>query len=257
MPAVTITDHNSAQAFPNAYIAAKKNNDLKINYGVELDVYDDRSAWVIKNADQSSINKDTYVFFDLETTGLHAAHSQIIEIGATKYRGQDKIADFQIFLKVDHKLSKFTVDLTGITDEMLNQQGLEQEEGIRKFKEFFGNAILVAHNAEFDYGFLNHYFKKYKLGPLNNPVIDTLKIARVYIKAASYRLGNVAKKLGIEFDTYSAHRADYDANKLAEVYFSMEFKIRNDGLTNLEEANNFLLEKVRPFSIYKSFKYYC
>jgi len=241
--AITITDHNSVQSFPEIMWQSKSKN-IKINYGLELDVVDFDNSWVVKNASNQSTYKGTFVFFDLETTGLNPVHSQIIEIGAVKYHDTDKIETFQIFIKNDKPLSEFTKNLTGITDEMLSK-GLEEKEALENFKEFIKGSKLVAHNAEFDFSFLNYHFIKNDLGKLDNPVIDTLKLSQNYIKSFSYRLGQVARKLGIDFDEVNAHRADYDADKLADVYYTMEPKFRNDGYKDLNSLNQNILQNIK------------
>ncbi|NQX83798.1 MAG: PolC-type DNA polymerase III [Mycoplasmataceae bacterium] len=240
--AVAITDHNSVQSFPEANYASKKHN-VKAIYGVELDVVDYEDKWIVKNPKQIPVNDGKFVFFDLETTSLNAEYGEVIEIGACKYDGVNKVDDFQIFVKPSKPLSKFTESFTGITNEMA-MNGLSQSEAFIKFKKYVGDSTLVAHNAEFDYSFIKKGYKVHGLGKVGNPLIDTLKLAWALIESKSFTLQNIAKKLGITFDTINAHRADYDATKLAEIYWTLESKIRSEGAEFISDIDKIFSEKI-------------
>ena len=89
------------------------------------------------------------------------------------------------------------------------------KEFLPQILEFFGDAILVAHNAKFDIGFLNESLKRLNQKPITNPVIDSLALARAIMKPMkSYRLGNVCRVYRVNYDDDVAHRADYDAEVL-------------------------------------------
>ncbi|MDU0991114.1 MAG: exonuclease domain-containing protein, partial [Enterococcus faecium] len=156
--AIAITDHGGAQAFPEAHSAGKKAG-VKILYGVEANVVDD-GVPIAYNDAHEALNEATYVVFDVETTGLSAVYDTIIELAAVKMYKGNVIESFDEFIDPGHPLSRTTVDLTGITDEMVRGSKSE-EEVLRMFLEFSKGTILVAHNAAFDMGFLNTSYARY------------------------------------------------------------------------------------------------
>ncbi|MBF8808185.1 MAG: PolC-type DNA polymerase III [Enterococcus lacertideformus] len=205
--AIAITDHGGAQAFPEAHSAGKKAG-VKILYGVEANVVDD-GVPIAYNDAHVSLNEGTYVVFDVETTGLSAVYDTIIELAAVKMYKGNVIESFDEFIDPGHPLSRTTVDLTGITDEMV-QGSKSEEEVLRLFLEFSKDSILVAHNAAFDMGFLNTSYAKYGISDAENPVIDTLELARyLYPQFKRFGLGVLSKKFGVSLEQH--HRAIYDA----------------------------------------------
>lgn len=205
--AIAITDHGGAQAFPDAHQAGKKAG-VKIIYGVEANVVDD-GVQVAYNPSKDSLTDATYVVFDVETTGLSAVYDTIIELAAVKMHKGNVEATFEQFIDPGHPLSKTTIELTGITDEMVRGSKSE-EEVLRLFREFSDGAILVAHNASFDMGFLNTSYRKYDMPEATNPVIDTLELARyLYPQFKRFGLGVLSKKFGVNLEQH--HRAIYDA----------------------------------------------
>ena len=100
--------------------------------------------------------EEEYIAFDLETTGLDKRTDQIIEIGAVLIRGGQVADTFSSFAQPGHPLSAKTVSLTSITDEML-LGAPSPEEAVEAFLDWAGNRPLVAHNAEFDVGFVREY----------------------------------------------------------------------------------------------------
>ncbi len=205
--ALAITDHGGAQAFPDAHQAGKKAG-VKILYGIEANVIDD-GVEVAYNAQPIPLNDATYVVFDVETTGLSAVYDTIIELAAVKMNKGNVEATFEEFIDPGHPLSKTTIELTGITDEMVRGSKSELEV-IQAFQAFCEGCILVAHNASFDMGFINMTYKKYGLPEANNPVIDTLELARyLYPEFKRFGLGVLTKKFGVSLTQH--HRAIYDA----------------------------------------------
>ncbi|MEH7382561.1 PolC-type DNA polymerase III [Bacillus sp. JJ1533] len=205
--AIALTDHAGAQSFPEAYSAAKKNG-IKMIYGVEANLVDD-GVPIAYNSQHRNLEEDTYVVFDVETTGLSAVYNTIIELAAVKIRNGEIIDRFESFANPHHRLSATTIDLTGITDDMVNTAP-EVSEVLVKFNNWAEDAILVAHNASFDMGFLNVGYKKSGLEKATNPVIDTLELARfLYPELKNHRLNTLCKKFDIELTQH--HRAIYDA----------------------------------------------
>lgn len=205
--AIAITDHGGAQSFPDAHQAGKKAG-VKILYGIEANVIDD-GVEVAYNAQPIELSDATYVVFDVETTGLSAVYDTIIELAAVKMHKGNVEETFEEFIDPGHPLSKTTIELTGITDEMVRGSKSELEV-IQAFQKFCEGCILVAHNASFDMGFINMTYKKHGLSEAKNPVIDTLELARyLYPEFKRFGLGVLTKKFGVSLTQH--HRAIYDA----------------------------------------------
>ena len=141
-----------------------------------------------------------YVVIDIETTGFDNLTDQIIEIGAVAVKDGSVAAEFSALLKTDISLPKNIVELTGITDEMLRNDGRNAKEVLEELKEFCGNMELVGHNiVVFDMSFLRTAFSKNNLEPMGNKMNDTLRIARRRIDDYNgYELRDLAKYFKIE-----------------------------------------------------------
>ncbi|MGM9986519.1 MAG: PolC-type DNA polymerase III [Bacillaceae bacterium] len=207
--AIAITDHAVAQAFPEAFGAAKKHG-IKMIYGVEGNLVND-GVPIAYNPQHRLLEEDTYIVFDVETTGLSAIYDTIIELAAVKIHKGEIIDKFEAFANPHHPLSATTIELTGITDDMV-RNAPDVDEVLQRFYEWSKDDIFVAHNASFDMGFLNAGYKKYNIGEgiAKNPVIDTLELARyLYPELKNHRLNTLAKRFDIELVQH--HRAIYDA----------------------------------------------
>ena len=233
-PAIAITDHGGVQGFPEAQDAADKYK-LKMIYGMEGYLVDEKYE-PLYNPRDLDLNHATYVSFDLETTGLNPRYDEIIEIGAVKYKDSQIVDTFQTFVNPKRRISKFTTELCGITDEDVIGAPL-LEEVAANFRKFVGDGVLVAHNASFDYNFINEAFRKRHIPVFGNAVIDTLALARCIMPGKkSYSLGGVARAVNVDYDEISAHRADYDANVLGNVLLIMLNQVVNDlHITNLKD----------------------
>ena len=234
--AIAITDHGVVQSFPDAQNAVKGKN-IKMIYGMEAYVVENKIAPVRYPVDKK-LKESTYVVFDLETTGLSARHDEIIEIGAVKVKDGVIIDQFQSFVNPRRKISAFSKQLTGIDDEMVLSAPVF-EKIAQSFLDFIKGSILVAHNASFDYDFLNAKLRENKFIEINLPVIDTLGLAKcIYPNQKSFSLGALAKSVGIAYDDESAHRADYDVKVLSEAFNMMTAKLDELKVVNLREINS-------------------
>lgn len=231
--AIAITDHAVLQSFPEAYSAGKKNG-VKILYGVEANLVDD-GVPIAYNPQDRSLLDDTYVVFDVETTGLSAVYNTIIELAAVKVKDGEIIDRFESFANPHEKLSPLIIDLTGITDDMV-ENAPEINDVIKDFHEWMGDAILVAHNASFDMGFINAALKKVGYEHADNPVIDTLELGRLlYPSFKNYRLNTLCKKFNIEL--VSHHRAIYDAEATGHLLWKMVKDATERGIFNHNQLN--------------------
>lgn len=224
--AIAITDHMVVQGFPMAQeVVAKINSkprekEFKMLYGVEMNMVDPQLN-IVRNVADIELEKGRYCIFDLETTGLSSKYDHIIEFGGKIMDERNIVGSMQTFIKPPVPISAFTTNLTGISEnDLVNAKTIE--EVIDDILEFIGDRILVAHNADFDVTFLNDLLVRLHRPPLQNPVIDTLDLDRSLHKdRKAHRLGNVARYYGIKYDEEGAHRADYDANILVEVFLHM------------------------------------
>lgn len=224
--AIAITDHGAVQGFPDAQKAAK-DTGIKMIYGCEFYMVDDQLEY-IKNPVDIPLSKAKYVVLDLETTGLSTRYNKIIEFGAVKIEKGSEIGRMDILIKPGTKLPKKIVKITNITDEMLIDKPTIKEV-LPKIVEFIGDAILVTHNANFDFSFLQEELANAGMPLLTNPVVDTLALSRyLFPESRRHSLGSLCRNLEVRYDEDSAHRADYDAYVLNEVWQPMIVKLTKD-----------------------------
>ena len=226
-PAIAITDHGAAQAFPvaNHYIETlDKDDPFKVIYGVEGYVVDDLSEIAV-NAENESLD-DTYIVFDIETTGFSSIRDRIIEIGAVKVEN-GKITDrFSTFVNPERPIPFEITNLTSITDEMV-MDSPTIEVILPKFLEFVGDGILVAHNAGFDVGFIEQNCRNQQIDR-KFVYVDTVALARILLPALSkYKLNTVAKALHISLENH--HRAVDDAGATAEIFVRFVEMLKEKG----------------------------
>ena len=247
--ALAITDHNSVQSFPDAFNKLKsinkgKNDEekFKIIYGCELVMIEDALSIVTRPIDLESINA-TYCVFDLETTGFNAGGADsIIEIGAVLIKDGKIIDRFDELINPGRLLPEKITELTGITDEMLENKDSE-ENVVKRFLSFAKDYPLIAHNAKFDTSFIEMAFEKYNLGEFTSCVIDTLELSKALDTGfARHSLSALVKRYNVEFDEDKHHRADYDAEATALVFSQMLQKMYNQNIENINDFNN-LIEK--------------
>ncbi|MCL2857601.1 MAG: PolC-type DNA polymerase III [Oscillospiraceae bacterium] len=242
-PAIAITDHGVVQAFPEAMKAAakiqKSNPDFKVIYGVENYLVDD-AAHIVKGKADGPLDRE-FIIFDLETTGLSAARDRITEIGALRLQGGEVIDRFSSFVDPGRSLSVEITKITGITDQMLEGAPAEKE-ALAAFAEFIGSpdAVLVAHNADFDMGFLRAATGRCGIRE-NFTSIDTLPIARsLYKELKKFSLDQVVKGLGL--GEFNHHRAGDDAEVLAKVFLRICADLRERGAQSVKDIEGICSE---------------
>lgn len=234
-PAIAITDHAGVQAFPDAYAAGKKHG-IKVIFGLEANLVDD-GVPIAYEERHALLTDETYVVFDIETTGLSAAYDRIIELAAVKIKGGNIIDKFERFANPHHPLSATTIELTGITDDMV-KNAPEVEDVIREYHEWAGDHIMVAHNASFDMGFLYVAYKKLGI-TMKHATIDTLELARMlHPELKSHRLNTLAKKFGIELTQH--HRAIYDTEATAYLLTHLLKEADDKGILYHDELNDYV-----------------
>ncbi|KHS56631.1 MULTISPECIES: PolC-type DNA polymerase III [Terrisporobacter] len=232
--AIAITDHGVVQAFPEAMDAGKSNN-IKILYGVEGYLVEDNLP-VIQKANDKDLSQ-TFVIFDLETTGFSNKNDKITEIGAVKVENFKVVDRFSQLINPEKDISYKVQELTGITNDLIKDKPTI-EEVLPKFVEFIGDSVLVAHNADFDMGFMQQKCREQNI-EFKNTSVDTLTLARTllpYMKR--FRLNLIAKELGIPLLNH--HRAVDDAEATAHIFIKFLEMIRKKGGEKLSDVNTIL-----------------
>lgn len=241
--AIAFTDHLNIQSYPEIAATASKLPNLKVIYGVEMDLIPEIA--IAENVSDQKLQDIEYLIFDLETTGLSVNFHEIIEFGYVVVKNNFVIEQNTILIKPQELVPQHITEITNITNEMLlDKPSLAQK--INDIKNIIGNRTLVAHNASFDMGFLRTAFKNFNLPAIKNPVIDTLQLARTLNPDLKfYRLGTVCRAYGIKYDGDTAHRADYDANVLAQLFIKMlEIMAQEKSIEKLNEINQLVNEKM-------------
>lgn len=253
--AVAITDHGVVQAFCDAEHAYKdivsdykkehedQKPDFKVIYGMEGYLVDDLFE-VVTNEQGQSLS-DAFVAFDIETTGLSAVRNRIIEIGAVRYEDGKKVGDFSALIDPKMPLPYEISKLTGITDDMLMGKP-EIEQVLPEFLEFAKGAVLVAHNANFDVGFIRQKTREMleTQGTSEEEIkaqtdftyIDTVPLARILLpELGKATLDHVAKALSISLENH--HRAVDDAVCCGEIFWKLVEKLSQKEVTTLQGMN--------------------
>lgn len=209
---IGISDIVSVQGFPILEKVSKKYNITPI-YGATINVYNDDSLIINNLKEDFNLTEKTYTVFDLETTGTSPKYDEIIEIGAVKVENGMIIDSFHTMVKPRKQISKISTQITGITQDMV-ENAPYIEEVWPKFKEFIKGTVLVAHNADFDYSFIN------AIEEINMTYLDTLRLSRTVMNNRKrHGLASLAKtfKLG----DFNHHRADEDAKVLAMIFMKL------------------------------------
>ena len=244
--AVAVTDHGVVQAFPDANHAIntitrkdysdpaeeQRAKDFKVIYGMEAYLVDDIKEVVTRGAGQSL--DDEFVVFDIETTGFSRINDRIIEIGAVKISKGEVIDNYSTFVNPNIPIPYEITQLTSIQNEMVIDAPTI-EEALPEFLEFCKGAVMVAHNASFDMGFI---IRNAKLQGLDREFtyIDTVGLSRLLLPNLSrYKLNTVAKALGVSLENH--HRAVDDAGATAEIFIKLVQMLKEKDIHNIDEID--------------------
>ena len=232
MPAVAVTDHGVAQAFPDMWSTGKKLG-VKIIYGLEAYYKNDAddSHAVIGTSDLPL--ETEMVAFDIETTGLNARNDRMIEIGAVIFSGSSIKRTFNTFVDPGRPIPAEITELTGIqNDDVKGAPG--EKEALQAFLEFAGDRPLAAHNAHFDTGFMREAAKRNALD--FDPVyLDTLTLSQALLTDLKrFKLDTVSNHLNLP--KFNHHRASDDAMVVARILDKFIPMLRERGAGTLTEA---------------------
>ena len=181
----------------------------------------------------------TFVVVDLETTGGSPASSEITEVGAVKVRGGEVLGEFQSLVNPGEPIPAFIAVLTGITDALV-AQAPSIHSVLPAFLEFARGAVLVAHNAPFDVGFLKAAAERQGITWPGHDVLDTAKVARRTLdrdEAPNCKLATLARLF--RATTSPTHRALDDARATVDVMHGLFERLGCHGVTTLEDIATF------------------
>ena len=244
--AIAITDHGNVQAYPEVMLAYEKakNNDLKILYGIEAYYVNDTERCVFGSRYPSF--DDEMIVFDLETTGLSNRTCKIIEIGAVKIKGGEIIDEFNMFVDPECEISEEITNLTSITNDDVKGAPKEKE-ALEAFMEFAGDRLLIAHNANFDVGFIRVAAERCEI-PFTNSYLDTVGLSKyVNPELTKHKLNIIAEHYKLE--EFHHHRACDDARTLAYIFFVMLDRLKSEGVTTFERMVDAMSEKADPLKL--------
>jgi DNA polymerase III epsilon subunit family exonuclease len=185
-------------------------------------------SWESADPDLATV---PFVALDLETTGAKAGAAKITEIGAVRIEGLCVAKHFHTLVNPQRVIPPMITSITGITQSMV-ADAPRIEEVIPSLLEFLEGAVVVAHNAPFDVGFLNYELHRLRSRRLGEGAIDTLPLSRALVPGlANYRLRTVAEALGAPVLAY--HRALADAQAVAHVFVHLAGLLQERGVTGL------------------------
>ena len=230
--AIAITDHGDVQGFTDASHTVTGPEDIKIIYGVEAYLVDDLKGIVTDSKNQSI--EDSFVVFDIETTGFSPDVNKIIEIGAVKVENGKITERFSSFINPKVPIPYRIEELTHISDDMVIDAPTA-DVVLPQFLSFCEGCVMVAHNADFDMSFIKKNAKD--LGVDFAPTyIDTVALARYLLPNLNrFKLDTVAKAVGVNLDNH--HRAVDDAACTAEIFEKFLSMLSDRGIHTLDDLN--------------------
>ena len=239
MKSIAITDHGVVQAFPEAHkLLGFDNKDMKVIYGVEAYLVPDKTPCVSFQKGQDI--DTTYCVLDLETTGFSFRTEKITEVGIMKFKNGEVIDEFSCFVNPEKPIPQRVIEVTNITDDMV-KDAETIEKVMPKIIEFVGDSVLVAHNADFDIGFLKYNAKLLGLS-LENTYLDTLRLAKeLFPEFKKYKLGLIAEKLGIKVEV--AHRALDDVDTTVKVLKVMLDMLKEKNVKTVDDIDKLNIGK--------------
>ncbi|MBI4655355.1 MAG: 3'-5' exonuclease [Elusimicrobia bacterium] len=180
-----------------------------------------------------SIDDTVFTFIDVETTGLSPADSRVCEIAMARFKGDSRIGNFVSLINPEIGIPLEVSKIHGITDDMVKTSPTFEQASSRIIG-FIENSVLVAHNAEFDLGFLKMEFERIGLRLPEAVVIDTLIMARRLGRFYNNKLGTIAKELDISSQGW--HRALNDVEMTRKIFEHFILILRKDGAVTLGDV---------------------
>ena len=237
--AIAITDHGVVQSFPEANHCfdswggcVPPDADFKVLYGMEAYLVDD-SKGIVNNGKGQSLDGN-FVVFDLETTGFSPLSCEIIEIGAVRVEKGKITGRFSTFVNPQVPIPYRIEELTSINDSMVMGAPVITQV-LPEFMEFCKDAVMVAHNADFDMSFIQENCKRQGI-EREFTYLDTVGIARFLLPSLNrFKLDTVAKALSIPLAHH--HRAVDDAACTAEIFIKFIEMLKDRGICDVDALN--------------------
>lgn len=180
---------------------------------------------------------DMYTVIDIETTGLSKNYHQVTEIAAAKMRAGKIIEQYQTLVNPQVRIPRFITQLTGIDNAMVKNAPTIKKV-LPSFVDFLGDDVFVAHNATFDFGFLDYNLKNHHGQNLMNKRLCTKKLAnRLFPELQRKRLVDLCEHLKINNE--QEHRAMGDVQATAKVFTNMLGILQEKGISNVEDILKF------------------
>ena len=241
---IAVTDHGNVQSFPEMMLAAEKIGGVKVIYGMEAYFVDDTARAQYGECKEHLDGE--FVVFDTETTGLSVNRCELIEIGAVRIAGGEIVERFNTFIDPGAPIPAKISELTGITDDMV-KGAPKIDKALPEFLKFVGGRLLIAHNANFDIGFISAAAEKIGVR-FKNPYLDTVALSRfVNPDLAKHKLDILAEHYGL--GDFNHHRACDDAEMLALIFFKMTEQLKGEGITDFSKINAVMSENADPLKL--------
>ena len=241
--AIAITDHGNVQAFPPVMLASEKLG-MKIIYGMEAYFVNDSSKSIY--GEKATKFDEEFCVFDLETTGLSSINDKITEIGAVILKNGQIVDKYNTFVNPERPIPQRIVELTGITDDMV-KDARKIDEVLPEFLKFVGGRTLVAHNANFDVGFIRRACFECDID-FKCTYLDTVALSKfINPELKKHKLDSLADYFNL--GEFNHHRASDDAEMLATVLECMFEKLRGEGIYDTSGINNLMNKNADPLTM--------
>ncbi|MBQ9662900.1 MAG: PolC-type DNA polymerase III [Oscillospiraceae bacterium] len=248
MPAIAVTDHGVAQAFPDMWKAGK-DAGVKIIYGLEAYYYNDMDGNSAVMGKSSLSLDEEFVAFDIETTGLNEQLDRMTEIGAVIFRGSEILSTFNTFVDPGIPIPSNITELTGIRNEDV-KGAPDEKEAMEAFLDYVGDRPLIAHNAHFDIGFMKAAARRSHLR--FDPVfLDTLALSQALLPDLKrFKLDIVSNRLNLP--KFNHHRASDDAMVVARIMDKFIPDLRARGAKTIDDVET-IYHSLRRTDIQKTY----
>ncbi len=241
--AIAITDHGNVQGYQQIMKASEKAG-VKVIYGMEAYFVNDSSRSVY--GDKITKLDEEFCVFDLETTGLSNKSDKITEIGAVIVKNGEIIDRYSTFVNPERPIPEKIVEITHITDDMV-KDAPKIDEVLPEFLAFVGERTLVAHNANFDVGFIRQACNEVGLD-FKCTYIDTVALSKfINPELKKHKLNSLADYFNL--GEFNHHRAYDDAEMLANILECMFEKLRGEGIYDTSSINHLMNKNADPLSL--------
>ncbi|MDQ3821314.1 MAG: exonuclease domain-containing protein, partial [Acidobacteriota bacterium] len=191
-----------------------------------------------ENVEARLLQEADFVVVDVETTGAKTPPCRVMELGAYRVNRGRIVAEFRTLVNPEMSIPPYIAQLTGISNEMVREAPLFADIA-NAWLDFADEAVLVAHNAQFDVRFLNHEIARIFPGRrMSNTHLCTVKLSRkIFPGLLNYRLHTVAEHFAIQIA--NRHRAPDDALATAEIFLRMLTRLHEHGVRDVAGARIF------------------